>query len=187
MKILISQRDYHIPPNNFLFDCLERSWYSFLGNHRLIPHGNIGKVDETIEFDCLVLSGGSDSIARNVTENALFYHAIKLKKPILGVCHGAFAVNELTGGVNQIDWDIVPAHDHTNHEVTMDGKKVLVNSYHGQTITQLGKGMIPLAIYESDQTIEAFRHEHLPIFGIVWHPERMEIPVLPEAVATLLK
>jgi putative glutamine amidotransferase len=69
----------------------------------------------------------------------------------------------------------------------MDGKKVLVNSYHGQTITQLGKGMIPLAIHEADQTIEAFRHEHLPIFGIVWHPERMEIPVLPEAVATLLK
>lgn len=187
MKILISQRDYQIPPNNFMFDCLERSWYSFLGNHHLIPHGNTRKVDDTIEFDCLVLSGGSDSIARNITENALFYHAIKLKKPILGVCHGAFAVNELTNGVNQTNWDLVPAHDHKNHDVTMDGKKVLVNSYHGQTIIQLGKSMIPLAIHEPDNTIEAFRHEHLPIFGIVWHPERMEMPVLPEAVATLLK
>lgn len=186
MKILISQRDFHIPPNNFLFDCLERSWYSFLGNHHLIPHANIGKVDETIEFDCLVLSGGSDSIARNVTENNLFAHAIKLRKPIFGVCHGAFAVNELTGGVNQIDWNLVPAHDHTNHEVTMDGKKVVVNSYHGQTITQLGKGMIPLAVHE-DGTIEAFRHEHLPIFGVVWHPERMENPIVPSCVADLIK
>lgn len=186
MKILISQRDFHIPPNNFLFDCLERSWYSFLGNHSLIPHGNIGKVDETIEFDCLVLSGGSDSIARNITENNLFYHAIKLRKPILGVCHGAFAINELTGGVNQVDWNLVPSHDHCNHEVMMEGKKVVVNSYHGQTITQLGKGMIPIATH-ADGTIEAFQHEHLPIYGIVWHPERMENPIVPEAVASLLK
>ena len=127
-------RDYRIPPNNFLFDCLERSWYDFLGNHHLIPHANTGKVDETIEFDCLVLSGGSDSVARNVTENNLFLHAIKRKKPILGVCHGAFVVNELTGGVNQIDYDLIPTHENSVHEVVMDGKKVMVNSYHGQTI-----------------------------------------------------
>ena len=96
-------RDFRIPPNNFLFDCLERSWYSFLGNHHLIPHANTRTVDETIDFDCLVLSGGSDSVARNVTENLLFVHAIKRKKPILGICHGAFVVNELSGGKNQID------------------------------------------------------------------------------------
>ena len=187
MRILISMRDFRIPPNNFLFDCLERSWYSFLGNHHLIPHANTGVVDETIDFDCLVLSGGSDSVARNITENKLFLHAIKHKKPILGICHGAFVVNELSGGANQVDQSIIADHDNTSHEVTMENRKVMVNSYHGQTIIQLGKGMIPLAIHEPDQTIEAFRHEHLPVYGIVWHPERMEMPVLPEAVATLLK
>jgi len=187
MKILISMRDFRIPPNNFLFDCLERSWYSFLGNHHLIPHANTGIVDETIDFDCLVLSGGSDSIARNVTENLLFLHAIKRKKPILGICHGAFVVNELSGGINQVNWQIVPDHEKCDHEVLMDGKSVMVNSYHGQTITQLGKGMIPIAIHERDQTIEAFQHEHLPIYGIVWHPERMELPVVTPDVATLLK
>ena len=187
MRILISMRDFRIPPNNFLFDCLERSWYSFLGNHHLIPHANTRTVDETIDFDCLVLSGGSDSVARNVTENLLFVHAIKRKKPILGICHGAFVVNELSGGKNQIDWNNVPTHENSEHEVTMDGKKVLVNSYHGQTITQLGPQMIPLAIHEPDQTIEAFKHQALPIYGIVWHPERMEVPVIPEEVAILLK
>ena len=187
MRILISMRDYRIPPNNFLFDCLERSWYDFLGNHHLIPHANTGKVDETIEFDCLVLSGGSDSVARNVTENNLFLHAIKRKKPILGVCHGAFVVNELTGGVNQIDYDLIPTHENSVHEVVMDGNKVMVNSYHGQTIRQLGKGMVATAIHELDNTIEAFQHEHLPIYGIVWHPERMGVAVVPEAVANLLK
>jgi GMP synthase-like glutamine amidotransferase len=187
MRILISMRDFRIPPNNFLFDCLERSWYSFLGNHHLIPHANTRTVDETIDFDCLVLSGGSDSVARNVTENLLFVHAIKRKKPILGICHGAFVVNELSGGKNQIDWNIVPTHENSEHEVTMDGKKVLVNSYHGQTITQLGPQMVPLAMHEPDQTIEAFKHQALPIYGIVWHPERMEVPVIPEEVAILLK
>jgi len=187
MRILISQRDVRIPPNNFLFDCLERSWYSFLGNHHLIPHGNIGKVDEKIEFDCLVLSGGSDSVARNITENNMFFHAIKLRKPILGVCHGAFAVNELTGGINdRLEQSLVEQHDNTTHEVTMDGKRYTVNSYHGQGITKLGKGMVPIATCD-DGTIEAFRHEQLPIYGIVWHPERMENPVVPDVVANLLK
>lgn len=182
-------RDFRIPPNNFLFDCLERSWYSFLGNHHLIPHANTRTVDETIDFDCLVLSGGTDSAARNVTENLLFVHAIKRKKPILGICHGAFVVNELSGGVNSSStcYDYIPAHDNTEHEVMMDGKKVLVNSYHGQTIIQLGPQMIPLAMHEPDQTIEAFKHQALPIYGIVWHPERMDVPVLPEEVAILLK
>lgn len=180
-------RDFRIPPNNFLFDCLERSWYSFLGNHHLIPHANTRKVDETIDFDCLVLSGGSDSVARNITENLLFMHAIKNKKPILGVCHGAFVVNELSGGKNDIDWDIVPTHENSEHEVLMEGKRVLVNSYHGQTIKQLGPQMVPLAIHEPDQTIEAFKHHTLPIYGIVWHPERMQHPVVPQEVANLLK
>ena len=71
--------------------------------------------------------------------------------------------------------------------LVMDGKKVMVNSYHGQTIRQLGKGMVATAIHELDNTIEAFQHEHLPIYGIVWHPERMGVAVVPEAVANLLK
>lgn len=186
MRILISQRDFRIPPSNFLYDCLERSWYSFLSGHHLIPVANTGVVPDT-EYDCLVLSGGSDSLARNYTENTLFYHAIKNKKPILGVCHGAFAVNELTGGINDLEPSLIPKHDDTQHEIVMEGNKVLVNSYHGQTIKTLGKGMIPIAMHEADQTIEAFRHEHLPIFGIVWHPERMSDPIVPTCVADLIK
>lgn len=187
MRILISMRDIRIPPNNFLFDCLERSWYDFLGIHHLIPHANTIKIDESIEFDCLVLTGGPDSYARNMTENNLFLHAIKNKKPIIGICHGAFVVNELSGGRNDTDRSLIPVHEQSEHEITMDGKKVIVNSYHGQTIKQLGPQMVPIAIHEPDQTIEAFKHKALPVYGIVWHPERMEVPVVPEEVANILK
>ena len=79
-------------------------------------------VDETIDFDCLVLSGGPDSVARHVTENLLFYHALKLNKPIVGVCHGSFAVNDLTGGVN----GTVPGHENSEHDIIMDGETIFI-------------------------------------------------------------
>ena len=181
MKILISQRDVRIPPNNFLFDCLERSWYGFLSSHQLLPVANLGIVDETIDFDCLVLSGGPDSVARHVTENLLFYHALKLNKPIVGVCHGSFAVNDLTGGVN----GTVPGHENSEHDIIMDGETYRVNSFHGQSIASLGPEMMPVAV-DPDGNIEAFQHQTQPIYGIVWHPERMKYPVIPVAVKKLL-
>jgi gamma-glutamyl-gamma-aminobutyrate hydrolase PuuD len=179
-------REFKIPPNNFTFDCLERSWYNFLGNHQLIPHANTKIIDETIDFDCLILTGGADTVARHITENNLFLHAIKNKKPIVGFCHGAFVVNELSGGTNDAIKERIEYHTLSEHEITMEGKTFRVNSYHGQTITKLGPQMIPLAMCDADNTIEAFKHHTLPIFGVVWHPERMILPVVPIDVQDLL-
>jgi len=181
LRILISQRDVRIPPNNFLFDCLERSWYAFLHKHQLLPVANIGVIDETIDFDCLVLSGGPDSIARHTTEDLLFHHANKLGKPIVGICHGAFAVNDLTGGTN----GYIDDHTNTSHAISMEGGIHLVNSYHSQNIATLGADMIPTA-FDSDNNPEAFQHSTKPIYGVVWHPERMKDPILPKDVKDLL-
>ena len=48
-----------------------------------------------------------------------------------------------------------------------------VNSFHNNIIKQkdLGKNLESFAI-ANDQTIEGFYHTKLPIFGIMWHPER---------------
>lgn len=181
MRILISQRDVRIPPSFFLFDALERSWYDFLNKHHLIPVPNMGRIDETIEFDCLVLTGGPDSIERHLTEDLLFHHAKKLGKPIVGFCHGAFAVNDLTGGTN----GVIDNHVQTEHYVYMDGQNHLVNSYHGQSIETIGPEMEVIAL-SGDDSIEAIKHRTLPIYGIVWHPERMKTPVLPREVENLL-
>ena len=177
----MSTREARLPPNNFLFDCIERSWYALLHEHQLIHYGNIGVVDTSIDFDCLILTGGPDTLARHVTEDKLFLHALKLNKPIIGVCHGAFAVNDLTGGIN----GTVQGHDNTAHPITMEGEDYIVNSYHGQTVKSLGKDMIAIAT-DSEYNIEAFQHKDLPIYGIVWHPERMKDPVLPSAVRELI-
>ena len=67
MKILISQIEYIKPPRNFVFDALERSYYKFLSAHELIPAPNIDNVAYN-DYDCLILTGGPDSVARNKTD-----------------------------------------------------------------------------------------------------------------------
>lgn len=181
MKILISQRDVRIPPSNFLFDALERSWNVFLSKHHLIPVPNLGKIDTSVDFDCLVLTGGPDSIERHITEDLLFYHALKLDKPIVGFCHGAFVVNDLTGGKN----GYIEGHIQTEHEILMEDKIYTVNSYHGQSIETIGSDMEKLAV-DLDGNIEAIKHKTKPIYGVVWHPERMTYPILPNTVKEIL-
>jgi len=182
MRVLISQRDVQIPPSNFIYDALERGWYKLLANHTIITAANTMMVDTSIEFDCLVISGGPDSIERHLTENMLFAHAIQLNKPIIGVCHGAFTINDLTGGIN----GRINDHWMTDHNVIIDGTIEKVNSYHGQSIESLGDDMIPIATCANDNSIEAFQHKEKPIVGIVWHPERMENPVLPTLAKDIL-
>ena len=60
MKILVSQEEYI--KKNHIFDGLERAYYNFLAGHQLIPMPNVRK-DPDVEYDCLLLTGGPDSIA----------------------------------------------------------------------------------------------------------------------------
>jgi GMP synthase-like glutamine amidotransferase len=160
VKILVSQQEYIKSPRNFVFDALERAYYNFLSGHELIPVANNNKVPEK-DYDCLVLTGGPDSVARNQTENTLYAHAMSKGKPI------------------------IEGHVDKDHSVTMGGKNYTVNSYHTQMIERLPQDFVSLA-EDKDGNPEAFRHKSLPVFGVVWHPERMSDPVLPDAVRDLL-
>ena len=48
-----------------------------------------------------------------------------------------------------------------------------VNSFHNNIIKleNLGKNLKPFAV-ANDYTIEGFYHTKLPMFGVMWHPER---------------
>ena len=183
MKILITQAEFKNPPFFFIHDGLERSWYHLLKGHTLIPAPNIPNHDfESFEWDCLMFTGGNDSMGRHLTENHLYALADLLGKPIVGFCHGAFAVNDLAAGIN----GRVEGHVGSDHQVMMDNKTWLVNSFHSQNIAQLAPGFESLATDLQGNT-EAFRHIFKPIWGVVWHPERMERPVLPKCLAELLR
>jgi N5-(cytidine 5'-diphosphoramidyl)-L-glutamine hydrolase len=167
--------------NSMYLDALERDWYVLLKKHQLMPFPNIYDFVEVPEFDCLVITGGPDSLARHYTEDALFALALKRNKPIVGVCHGAFTVNDLTGGIN----GTVSGHVGVMHDIVMNDKKITVNSYHNQSIQQLGPEMQAVA-HDLDGNIEAFEHVNLPIYGVVWHPERMNHPILTPNLEILL-
>ena len=180
MKILISQLEYIRAPRNFVFDALERSYYQFLKGHELVPVPNIRKVPD-INYDCLILTGGPDSVSRNHTENLLYEHAINNAKPILGICHGAFVINDICKGINgKID-----GYVNADIKIKMEEQEHMVKCYHSQCIEKLADNFVAIA-YDEKGTIEAFKHQTLPIYGIVWHPERMNDPVLPQEVKELL-
>jgi GMP synthase-like glutamine amidotransferase len=184
MKLLLSQREIVVKNSmgvEMTLDALERDWHKFLHKHEILTYPNVIDVDSNIDFDCLILTGGPDSFARHYTENALFDLALKKQKPVVGICHGAFVINDQTGGQN----GHIPGHEACWHDVTMDSVKYRVNSHHSQSIESLGPDMVAVAVDE-DGNIEAFQHCTKQIYGVVWHPERMPDLVLPVAVKNLL-
>jgi len=183
MKIAVSQREIVLKNSvgeSLVFDGIERAWARFLSKHELMPVANVVDIQH-VDFDCLLLTGGPDSVARHLTENALYAMAFKQGKPIVGVCHGAFVINDLAGGTN----GTCQGHIGTSHKVLLDGKHYQVNSYHSQSIDKLGKDFFATGIAE-DGSIESFQHATREIYGIVWHPERQDDAVLPKQVEQLL-
>jgi anthranilate/para-aminobenzoate synthase component II len=178
MKIAITQRPTTI--NGFDYDATAQGWYDFLPHHSIIPIANyVTSID--IEFDMLVISGGEDTPQRHIVEQHYFELALTHNKPILGVCHGAFFINEYYSGTTKT----VEGHHNTEHSVFLQGSLQTVNSYHKLAVDKLARGLAVVA-RDTSSNVEAFKHKKLPIWGIVWHPERMQEPVLPKDLKGLL-
>jgi N5-(cytidine 5'-diphosphoramidyl)-L-glutamine hydrolase len=178
MKIAISQREITI--RTTVYDCLERGWYNLLNKHEIIPIPNDYEYD--ISFaDCLILSGGESTESREFTETYCFSQAKDKGIPVIGVCHGAFVLNRWFNGTNLP----VTGHDRLDHKVFLEQQWQTVNSYHRIKIETLAQDFIPLA-HDQNNNVEAFKHKDSPIWGLVWHPERMKVPVLPNALREIL-
>ncbi len=182
MRILVTQRELQPPPLGHTYDALERVWYNLLHKHWLRPYPNVGVIEDDLDYDCLLLPGGTDSLARNATENLLIQHAIDHNKTIIGVCHGAFAINDYFGGTNSP----IKGHEFTQHSVLMGSKEYTVNSFHGQYIETLANGFTETAIAH-DQTVEAFEDPTRNCYACLWHPERMKTPILPPSISRILE
>ena len=176
MNIVITQRQTTI--NNIVYDCLDPDWYRFLDQHTIIPMPNI--VDVDFNADLLILSGGNDTNARLATEQNCYDIAVSKNIPIIGICRGAFMLNQLYNGANRP----LDGHRNVDHIIEMEGETFTVNSYHDMGIYLIGDDIEVIA--DSEDGIEAFKHATLPHWGIVWHPERMLDPVLPKDLKDLL-
>ena len=189
-RIGVSLRVENISEYNEKRDALSHDWIHFLKMMDVIPiliPNNLSNVKDfldELEINGIILSGGDnmgDDKNRDKTEKEIIDHAINSSIPILGVCRGMQVLNNyfhgtLTTGSN-------PSHVCKNHIIKLrepivskifETDTLDVNSYHNNTINQnqLGKNLVPFAISKSDETVEGFYHETLPIIGVMWHPER---------------
>lgn len=182
MNIGLTQRILHY--NNIAYDCLEHGWYTLLSGHTLsyIPNRIEHNFDHMVQnLDMVIFTGGDASPKRLVCETKLLTSCYTHQIPVLGVCHGAFFINQMEQGIN----DTIEGHAGTEHEVVMDNTRYQVNSFHNNCIRTVGKDLTPIAQAE-DNSIEAFQHRSRLVWGLAWHPERMTDPVLPKDLRRLL-
>ena len=59
-----------------------------------------------------------------------------------------------------------------NQEIIVNGKCEMVNSYHDFGTTETNQELTVWA-RAHDGIVKAIKHVTLPIFGIMWHPERL--------------
>lgn len=154
--------------------------------------------------DCLLLPGGGDITpaffgehnagSRNIdTEldilqfQALDY-ALRRSLPVLGICKGMQVINVAFGGTIIQDLPTANQHKYQNgdqYHVTdilegsclydLYGRQAVVNSAHHQAVDRLGTGLQAIQWCPLDNCVEAIVHERLPILGLQWHPERLDV------------
>ena len=163
-----------------------------------------GKFDRIAQrYDILLLPGGGDlepwrygelnTASRNLEpdrdawEWLLLDVFVTLKKPVLGVCRGMQSINVYFGGTLLQD---IPGHDsvsdgaggrkdrlHMIHSTGLlgyvCGETCTVNSAHHQAAARMGK-QLNVEQRSSDGIAEGFRHDILPVWGVQWHPERLD-------------
>lgn len=127
-------------------------------------------------------SKGIDASVDEIDEKVL-KHALKYKKPVLGICRGVQSMAAFLGGT--LHQDIQKAglqhdeHEHThlvnNLHINKFGEKFkdvfVINSYHHQAINKVPDGFEIL--FKHNEIIEGIIHKELPILGLQWHPERL--------------
>ncbi len=152
-------------------------------------------------FDGLLLPGGGDICPSyfgqpvidtrkpdpelDRTQFHILYQFLHTHKPILGICKGMQLINVFFGGSLMQHLDCEATHQWNGrdqwHDTTAKGDSLLahlygsrfsVNSAHHQGIDETGQDFRIIQT-STDGISEGILHDHLPILGVQWHPERM--------------
>ena len=180
MIIGLSQRIlYH---KGRAYDAIEHGWYSYLSGHTLfyLPNSTAQDFNQIADnLDSFIITGGDDSTLRRTVEIKLASAMMQRGKPVIGICHGAFLLTDLLGGrVVEVD-----AHQDTKHPIFYFGDIKEVNSYHTLGIEKAHDTATVLCTDELGQ-VEAWIDGKLA--GVVWHPERMDGPWIPDEIENLI-
>lgn len=190
-KILITQRVDYISSHEEQRDALDQRWISLMLAAKFLPvpvANNLHCVKFMLEhdhFDGLLLTGGNslvafdgNSSARDDVECYLLEWAIRYRKPVLGVCRGMQLIQQYY----QIPLEPVPDHIgvQKHFEVVADDKIAQmyrslksVSVFH-RVGCYLSQPPLKTIAKTAENVIMAIRHEALPVYGVMWHPEREE-------------
>lgn len=181
MRISLSQRIMYHKGRGY--DATEHGWYNLLAGHNLFFIPNTLNQDFDLvadNSDSFIITGGDDSDLRRTIELKLATKMMQRNKPVVGICHGAFLLTEMLGGVVEE----VKHHQDINHFVWYHREILEVNSHHNLGILKVNDNA-EILCRDHEGYIEAFTDGNLA--GIVWHPERMENPWIPPEIAYMLK
>lgn len=135
---------------------------------------------------------GDTSLKLDKSQIGLVKKVIAARKPFVAICRGNQVLNVACGGTlyqdNSLHGGDIAKHmqktdrGDVSHEVTiqegsvlhgMYGNRIWINSYHHQSIKDLGEGLKITAVAD-DGIIEAVELTDYPYgLGIQWHPEVM--------------
>ena len=163
------------------------------------------------QVDGIILSGGHDVDPynygedpmlkigevfpkRDVFDMELYKTAIKLKKPIFGICRGYQIINVINGGTLYQDLSLIPGnvlkHNQVSkptlktHKIQIEensiiseifGKETMVNSFHHQALDKVADDFKVVA-RASDGVVEAIEHKTYKfLVAVQWHPEMLAV------------
>lgn len=161
--------------------------------------------------DALLLPGGGDmeprrygqkntasrglEPERDKAELTLIADFLAAGKPVLGICRGMQVLNVFFGGTlaqDIADHSAVNGIDrrHTIQTAASPlrpicGATCQVNSAHHQAVDRLGAGLKAVQ-WAPDGIVEAVCHQTLPVWGVQWHPERLQGPLGLDLIGTFL-
>lgn len=177
--IALSQRHDYIPEYNEYRDGLDCRWADFFWQEKILilPLPNHIKIAmgwlQEISIEALIITGGGNlekygglTDKREKVERQLIKYCIEKRVPVIGVCYGMQLITDFFGG----KLVKIAGHVRTRHRIYGD-YNAEVNSYHNYAVKEPPSKFIALS-YADDGTVEIFRHEKMPILGMMFHPER---------------
>jgi gamma-glutamyl-gamma-aminobutyrate hydrolase PuuD len=181
MKVIgLSQRIlYH---KGRAYDSIEHGWYSYLkGDMLFFIQNNLDQDFDKLAdmIDVLILTGGDDSALRRTVETKLASKVMQRNKPVIGICHGALLLTDLMGGFVEETM----CHNDVLHQVYYFGEERTVNSHHSLAIRKLHTTGTELVV-DTEGNCEAWIDKKLA--GVMWHPERMLHPWMPDEIQDLI-
>ena len=206
--ILVTQRVDLIENRNERRDSLDRRMVQFLlacGYLPIMLPNSLEYVQELIrgiDYCGVLLTGGNDLMRyggdvpeRDSVEVFLLEIAISKKHPIFGVCRGMQLIQDYFG----VELEKIDGHVGCRHSLKVEqdssfsqvlSEMETVNSFHNYG-TKMTVPQLTIIATSPDGIVEGIKHNDLPIFGQMWHPEReienqmLEIAVFRSIFSTI--